>query len=75
MTTKNAGMTKPKIVQFPTKPIMNVMNDHERRESVIIHLREKRSPTGPARNAMPASVQERTVLIQPICTSERPNSS
>ena len=75
MTTKNAGMTNPQIRQSPTKPIMNVMSDHEISESVMIHLRENRSPTGPAMNAMPASVQERTVLIQPICTSVSPSSS
>ena len=75
MTTKNAGMTSPKIVQSPTKPIMNVMNDQEMSEIVMIHLRENRSPTGPAMKAMPASVQLRTVLIQPIWTSVSPSSS
>ena len=62
------------MLQSPTKPIMNVMNDHAISEQVIIHLREKRSPTGPAMNAMPASVQLRTELIQPIWTSVRPKS-
>ena len=66
MTTKNAGMTNPKSRQSPTNPIMNVMSDQERSESVMIHLRENLSPTGPATNAIPASVQLRTVLIHPI---------
>ena len=67
-------MKTPRIRQSPTYPIIIVMSDHEISESVMIHLRENRSPTGPAMNAMPASVQLRTVLIQPICTSESPSS-
>ena len=74
MTTKNAGTTTPQTRQSPTNPIMNVMSDQAISETVIIHLRENRSPTGPAMNAIPASVQLRTELIQPICTSLRPRS-
>ena len=75
MTTKNAGMATPKSDQSPTKPIMKVISDQDISESVMSHLREKRSATGPATNAMPASVQESTVLIQPIWTSVRRSSS
>ena len=51
------------------KPMQMVMSDHAISEQVIIHLRLKRSPRTPANTVIAASVQQRTVFIQPICTS------
>ena len=64
MERKNSAPTKP-----PTNPIPTVMSDHAISETVISHLRESLSPMNPAMTVIAASVQERTVLIQPICTS------
>ena len=75
MTTKNAGMTTTPILQSPTNPIMTVISDHAMSEPVISHFFDSRSPIGPAMSAMPAKVQLKTVLIQPIWTSVKPSSS
>ena len=54
--------------------MQTVISDHAISESVMIHLREKRSPTNPATTVIAASVQESVVLIHPIWTSVRPMS-
>ena len=52
-----------------------VMSDQKMSDPVINHLRLKRSPQKPATVVIAARVQLKTVLIQPICTSERCSSS
>ena len=54
---------------------MTVISDHAMSEPVISHFFDSRSPIGPAMSAMPAKVQLKTVLIQPIWTSVKPSSS
>ena len=46
--------------------MQTVMSDHAISESVMIHLREKRSPMKPATTVIAASVQDSVVFIHPI---------
>ena len=64
-------MPIPSSLKLPTKPMPTVISDQNISEPVMSHFRLKRSPQNPATVVISASVQERTVLIQPICTSVR----
>ena len=52
-----------------------VIKDQKMSEPVISHLRDRRSPAKPAIIVIAASVQLRTVLIQPIWLSFSPRSA
>ena len=75
MTVRYAGTTTPSIRHSPTNPIITVISDQKTSETVMIHLREKRSPANPASIVIAASVQLSAVLIQPMWTSVSPRSS
>ena len=75
MTHAYAEMPIPSSVKFPTNPMPTVISDQNISEPVMSHFLLKRSPQNPATVVISASVQESTVLIQPIWTSVRCSSS
>ena len=70
MERKKSAPAKP-----PMNPMQIVISDQAISDSVMIHLREKRSPMKPATTVIAASVHDSSVLIHPICTSVRFSSS